>query len=148
MCTVHTHTKCKLNSWCIGFSLAPSVNLDCEKVSTVSQVLSMVSTGLTCAVCHCLAADRHLRRRLFPADESAMAVINWDFTFGGRAGCARCQEVLGSELKLCALAEGQIGAIHISFLFTTICRVTDSSAPPGRGKVWLFKVRDVSIFPQ
>lgn len=107
MCTVHTHTKCKLNSWCIGFSLALSVNLDCEKVSTVSRVLSMVSTGLRSAVCHCLASDRHLGRRLFPADESAMTVINWDFTFGGRAGCARCQEVQGSELKLCALAEGQ-----------------------------------------
>ncbi|KAM7336817.1 hypothetical protein ACRRTK_002936 [Alexandromys fortis] len=67
----------------------------------------MVSTGLRSAVCHCLASDRHLGRRLFPADESAMTVINWDFTFGGRAGCARCQEVQGSELKLCALAEGQ-----------------------------------------
>lgn len=80
-----------------------------------------------------------------------MTVINWDFTFSGRAGCARRQEVQGSELKLCALAEGQTGTVHISFLFTTICRVTDSSAPPGRGKVWLLfllKVRDVSIFPQ
>lgn len=48
-----------------------------------------------------------------------MTMINWDFTFGGRAGCTRCQEVWGSELELCALAEGQIGAVHISFLFTT-----------------------------
>lgn len=57
MCTGHTHIKCKLNSCCIGFSLAPSVNLDCETVSTVSGVLRMVSTGLPRAVCHCLAAD-------------------------------------------------------------------------------------------
>lgn len=79
-----------------------------------------------------------------------MTVIKWEFTFDGSEGCPRCQEVPCSELEPCALREGENGALDISVLFTIICRVMDSSIPPGRWKVLLFllKVRAMSIIPQ
>lgn len=59
----------------------------------------------------------------------------------------RCFEVGTGAL----LGGGENGALHISVLFTVICKVMDSSVPPGRGKaslLLLLKVRAMVVIPQ